>query len=77
MRRSAWTGEHPAEALLDERGGWGDLHAMAANADVLVLACSQNDQTRGLVNAALLAGCKPGVLIVNVTRGALLLSRKL
>ena len=37
---------------------------------MLVLACSQNAQTRGLVEAEFLAGCKPGVLLVNVTRGA-------
>ena len=70
VRRSPWRGEHPAEALLDERGGWDRLHALAADADVLMLACSQNEQTRGLVDAALLAACKPGVLVVNVARGA-------
>ena len=69
MRRSAWSGQHPAEALLDERGTWGDLHDFAAGADAIILTCSQNEQTRGLVNAALLARCKPGVLIVNVARG--------
>ena len=42
---------------------------MAAEADALILTCSQNEQTRGLVDKALLAACKPGVLIVNVARG--------
>ena len=36
-----------------------------------MLACSQDATTRGFVNAELLAACKPGVIIINLARGAL------
>ncbi|HEX2547640.1 MAG TPA: NAD(P)-dependent oxidoreductase, partial [Ramlibacter sp.] len=38
-------------------------------ADVVVLACPLTDQTRGLVDAATLAGMKPDALLINVSRG--------
>lgn len=41
------------------------------HADVVLLACSLNDQTRGLVDAAFLAGMKQGGILVNVGRGGL------
>jgi len=43
VRRSAWGGPAgtAAEALLDEMGAWADLPRLAADADVLVLACVQ------------------------------------
>lgn len=72
VRRSAWQGEHPAEALLDHQGGWEDLPSLAVNADIVVLACVMSELTRGMVNSAFLAACKPGVHIVNVARGGLL-----
>ena len=72
VRRSAW-GQAPdqaAEALLDGKGAWGDLPRFAAEADVIIVACSQDASSRGFVNAAFLAACRPGVVIVNVARGA-------
>lgn len=71
VRRSAWGAapDQAAEALLDGRGAWGDLPRLAAEADVIVVACSQDATSRGFVDAALLAACKPGVVIVNVARG--------
>jgi D-3-phosphoglycerate dehydrogenase / 2-oxoglutarate reductase len=39
-------------------------------ADVVVLSCPLNDQTRGLVDARLLGCMKPSALLVNVSRGA-------
>jgi D-3-phosphoglycerate dehydrogenase len=41
-----------------------------AAADVAVLCCPLNDATRGMVDARLLGRMKPGALLVNVSRGA-------
>jgi len=38
----------------------------------VVLACSLNDQTRGLVDSAFLAAAKPGAILVNVARGGVI-----
>ncbi|KAK9798534.1 hypothetical protein WJX73_010930 [Symbiochloris irregularis] len=72
VRRSPWQGEHEAEALLDERGSWEDLPSFAARSQLMILTCSQNEQTRGMINSSLLAACRRGVYIVNVARGGLL-----
>jgi D-3-phosphoglycerate dehydrogenase len=52
-----------------EHAAWPDrLEA----ADVLVLACALTPSSRHLVDAAALRRCKPGVRVVNVSRGALI-----
>ena len=45
---------------------------LLGTADVVVFACSLNDESRGMMNDAFLALCKPGVIIINVARGGLL-----
>jgi D-3-phosphoglycerate dehydrogenase len=40
-----------------------------AKADIVVLCCPLNDQTRGLVDAETLASMKPDAILINVARG--------
>jgi len=40
--------------------------------DVLLLACPSTDETRGIVNAQLLANAKPELILVNIARGDLI-----
>jgi D-3-phosphoglycerate dehydrogenase len=46
-----------------------DKPTLFAQADVVVLCCPLNDQTRGLVDAATVGAMKPGALLINVSRG--------
>lgn len=46
-----------------------DKPALFAQADVVVLCCPLNEQTRGLVDAATLATMKPHATLINVARG--------
>lgn len=45
------------------------LDEIAARSDVLVLSCPLTEETRGLVNAGLLARMKPSALVINISRG--------
>ena len=48
------------------------LEELFAACDILSLHCAVNDQTRGMVNEALLSHVKPGAILVNTARGDLL-----
>lgn len=50
--------------------GVTELPGLLPEADVVVLVVPLTEQTRGLVDAAFLARMKPGALLVNVARGA-------
>ncbi len=54
--------EHPIAQLVS-------LEELAAKADVISLHTPLTDETRGMVNAALIAKMKDGVIIVNTGRG--------
>jgi D-3-phosphoglycerate dehydrogenase / 2-oxoglutarate reductase len=47
------------------------LDELLARADVISLHLALNDETRGLIDARRLAQTKPGVILVNTARGAL------
>ena len=55
----------------------GELPAQLPNADIVVLACSLNDATRGLVDTAFLAQMQSPSILVNVGRGALVVDADL
>ena len=48
-----------------------DFDALLARSDVLSLHCPATPATRGLVNADFLAKAKPGMILLNTARGAL------
>ncbi|MHC8945182.1 hydroxyacid dehydrogenase [Advenella incenata] len=48
------------------------VDALFANSDFVVLACPLNDQTRGLINEQTLRHAKPGLMLINVARGAVI-----
>lgn len=60
VARSARDGVHAIE----------DLPRLLPTADVVVLVVPLTDATRGLVDESFLAAMKPGALLVNVARGA-------
>lgn len=53
------------------------LGGLVAESDALVLTASLNPSTRGIVDRLLLAGARPGLILVNVSRGALIVERDL
>jgi D-3-phosphoglycerate dehydrogenase len=48
-----------------------DLDTLLATSDVVSLNLTLNDETRGFLDAARIARMKPGVLLINTARGAL------
>jgi D-3-phosphoglycerate dehydrogenase len=48
-----------------------DLHAMLAECDFVSIHCVLNDSTRGLIGAREFARMKPGAILINVSRGAI------
>jgi phosphoglycerate dehydrogenase-like enzyme len=58
--------------LADKIGTMADLNTLAGEADVIVLACALNAETRGFADAAFFGAVKEGAILVNVARGALI-----
>lgn len=48
-----------------------ELDALLAQSDVISLNLTLNDDTRGFIDAARIARMKPGVILINTARGAL------
>jgi phosphoglycerate dehydrogenase-like enzyme len=67
VRRSPQTSE-----LVDQAGTMADLPKFLPQADVIVLACALNDETRGFAGDAFFSAIKDGALLVNIARGALI-----
>ena len=56
---------------VDRLSGPGDLHALLAESDVVVLCAPSTSETRRMIDADALAAMKPGALFVNVGRGTM------
>lgn len=57
---------------VDELHPAGELPALVARADAIVVTLPGTDATRGLLDAGTLAAVKPGAVLVNVGRGAVI-----
>jgi phosphoglycerate dehydrogenase-like enzyme len=67
VRRSPQTSE-----LVDQAGTMADLQRLLPQADVIVLACSLTEQTRGFADESFFAAVKRDAVLVNIARGALI-----
>lgn len=47
------------------------LPQVLPEADVVVLACASNDETRGLADTSFFSAMRPGAILINVGRGDL------
>lgn len=59
------------EPLCDEVLPATRLHEALARADAVVIAAALTEQTNGLIDAAAIAAMKPGSVLVNIARGAI------
>jgi phosphoglycerate dehydrogenase-like enzyme len=59
------------EGLADTVSTLADLPRTLPQADVVVLACALNEDTRDLADAAFFAAMKPGAILINIGRGGL------
>lgn len=59
------------EGLADAVCTIAELPDRLPHADVVVLACALNEETRDLADAAFFAAMKPGAILVNIGRGGL------
>lgn len=60
----------PASLGVDALFAWTELHAMLAQADFVCLATPHTPETEGLIDHAAFEAMKPGAVLVNVSRGA-------
>lgn len=58
--------------LVDRVITLAELPAALPDADVVVLACALNDETRNLADSAFFQVLKPGAILINIGRGGLL-----
>ena len=57
--------------LADRVIGLPQLGSTLGDADVIVLACALNDETRGMCDAEFFKALKPGAVLINIGRGGL------
>jgi phosphoglycerate dehydrogenase-like enzyme len=62
----------PGDGFVHAIGAMSDLDRLLTASDFVLLALPLDDSTRGLIGASHLARMKPGAVIINVARGALI-----
>jgi phosphoglycerate dehydrogenase-like enzyme len=71
LRRGLWADGDAIFDTLAERGQTSDMHRMLGDVDLVFLACTLNETSRHLADAAFLSAMRPGAMLVNVARGGL------
>ncbi|GAB2789363.1 2-hydroxyacid dehydrogenase [Halomonas shantousis] len=66
---------YPASAFTDLGGEYVPRARLLAESDVITLHCPLTEETRYLINAETLELIKPGALLINTSRGALIDTR--
>jgi glyoxylate reductase len=69
--RVAYHNRAPLPEALAGGARWLPLGELLAHSDALTLHCPLTEQTRGLIDAAALARMKPGAVLINTARGAI------
>jgi phosphoglycerate dehydrogenase-like enzyme len=59
------------DPLVGAVGAMADLPVLLPDADVVILACALNDQTRGVAGRAFFQALRPGAILINIARGGL------
>ena len=59
------------DSTVDRVLGFSDLASTLPDADVFVLACALNDETRNMCDDAFFKALKPGCILINIGRGGL------
>lgn len=72
VRRTPHTSE-----FVDRSGTMADLPKFLPDADVIVLACALNDDTRDFADDKFFAATKKGAILANIGRGALIVDNAL
>ena len=65
------------ETLENETMKYAELDELLAASDVIVLHCPSNEATRGIINKNSISKMKDGVIIINNSRGALIVEEDL
>jgi D-lactate dehydrogenase len=62
----------PDPALTAQGIGYTDLATLLAQSDFLTLHCPLTPQTKHMINAAAIEAAKPGMMLINTSRGGLI-----
>lgn len=65
------------KALESETMRYAELDELLANSDVIALHCPSTEDTKGIINKKTIAKMKDGVIIINNSRGALVVEEDL
>lgn len=76
MKVLAYTG-HPDKALENENMKFTQLDDVLANSDIISLHCPLFENTKGIINRNTIAKMKDGVIIINTSRGPLIVEEDL
>ncbi len=64
-------GTDPDSLGVDALYAWTDMQPMLAEADFVVISCPHTPETKGLIGKVELAALKPGAVLINIARGAI------